>query len=168
MLFGFKKVDSLLCSYCHEKEETPFHLFHSCLKTKQYGNIRQYLSQFINIAHSTSQSSTVGIYNNQHLMLINELLLTLKFYIYSARNTKQLNFDNLKKTIKKSKELEKELTNSIKLKLLKKWRTNDHIIDWYFFQSENGESGGRLISFLIYLWFFSLFSFYLFFCNVHL
>ena len=50
-------------------------------------------------------------------MLINELLLTLKFYIYSARNTKQLNFDNLKKTIKKSKELEKELTNSIKLKL---------------------------------------------------
>ena len=62
-------------------------------------------------------------------MLINGLLLTLKFYIYSARNTKQLNFDNLKKTIKKSKELEKELTNSIKLKLLKKWRTNDHIID---------------------------------------
>ena len=130
MLFGFKKVDSLLCSYCHEEEETPFHLFHSCLKTKQYGNIRQYLSQFINIPHSTSQSSTVGIFdNNQHLMLINELLLTLKFYIYSARNTKQLNFDNLKKIIKKSKELEKELTNSIKLKLLKKRRTNDHIID---------------------------------------
>ena len=114
--------------------------------------LRPYLSQFINIPHSTSQSSIVGIFdNNQHLMLINELLLTLKFYIYSARNTKQLNFDNLKKTIKKSKEPEKELTNSIKLKLLTKWRTNDHIIDCYFFQSEKGESRGRLISFLIHL-----------------
>ena len=83
-----------------------------------WDKLRQYLSQFVNVPHSTSQSSIVGILdNNQHLMLINELLLTLKFYIYSARNTKQLNFDNLKKTIKKSKELEKELTNSIKLKL---------------------------------------------------
>ena len=35
MLFRFKKVDSPLCSYCNEEEETPLHLFHSCLKTKQ-------------------------------------------------------------------------------------------------------------------------------------
>ena len=44
----------------------------------------------------------------------------LKFYIYSARNTKQLNFDNLKIIIKKVEDLEKELTSSNKLKLLKK------------------------------------------------
>ena len=42
-------------------------------------------------------------------MLINNLLLIFKFYIYSARNTKQLNFNNLKITMKKIKELEKEL-----------------------------------------------------------
>ena len=29
MLFRFKKVDSPLCSYCNEEEETPLHLFHS-------------------------------------------------------------------------------------------------------------------------------------------
>ena len=62
-------------------------------------------------------------------MLINPLLLIFKFYIYSARNTKYLNFDNLKITIKKIKELEKELTSSNKLKLFKKWCPIDHIID---------------------------------------
>ena len=55
-------------------------------------------------------------------MLINELLLTLKFYIYSARNTKQLNFDNLKKTINKIKK-------QIKPKLLRELRPIDLIID---------------------------------------
>ena len=59
----------------------------------------------------------------------NHLLLIFKFYIYSARNTKQQNFDYLKKTVKKIKELEKELTGSNQLKLLKKWIPFDHIID---------------------------------------
>ena len=131
MLFRFKKVDSPLCSYCNEEEETPLHLFHSCLKTKQLWNkLRQYFSQFINIPHSTPQSSILGIFdNNQHSELINHLLLIFKFYIYSARNTKPLNFDNLRITIKKIKELGKELNSCNKLKLLKKWHPIDHTID---------------------------------------
>ena len=73
--------------------------------------------------------SIVGIFDNiQHSMLNSHLLLIFKFYIYSVRNTKQLNFD-LKKAIKKIKELEKELTSSKILKLLKKWHSIDHIID---------------------------------------
>ena len=90
MLFRFKKVDSPLSSYCNEKEETLLHLFHCCLKTKQLWNkLRQYPPQLINNAHSTSQSSIVGMFSsNQHSMLINHLLLILKFYICSAGNTK--------------------------------------------------------------------------------
>ena len=80
----------------------------------------------------------VGIFDNQHSMLINHLLLIFKFYIYSARNTKQLNFDNLKKIIKKTKELEKDQLGSHKLKLLNKWRPIDHIIDLYSFKREVG------------------------------
>ena len=131
ILFSFGKVDSPLCSYSNEEEETPLHLFHSCLRTKQLCNkLIQYFSQFINIPHSTPQSSIVGIFdNNQHSVLIDHLLLIFKIYVYSARNTKQLNVDNLKITIKKIKELEKKLTGSKKLKLLKKWRPIDHIID---------------------------------------
>ena len=82
--------------------------------------------------HPTLQStdSIVRLFdNNQHSVLINHLLLIFKYYIDSARNTKQLNFNNLKITIKKIKELEKELTGSNNLKLLKKWRSIDHIID---------------------------------------
>ena len=128
-LFRFKKVDSPLGLYCNE--ETPLHLFHSCLKTKKLLNkLRQCFSQFINIPHSIPHSSILGIFdNNQHSELTNHLLLIFKFYIYSARNTKQLNFDNLNITIKKIKEIEKELTSSNKLKLLKKWHTIDHMID---------------------------------------
>ena len=67
--------------------------------------------------------------NNQHSELINHLLLSFKFYIYSAKNTKQLNFDKLKITINKIKKIEKELTSSNKRKLLKKWHPIDHMID---------------------------------------
>ena len=109
MLFRFKKVDPPLFTYCNEEEETPLHLFHSCLKTKQLWNkLRQYFSQFINIPHSTPQSFILGIFDNYPPSeLINHLLLIFKFYIYSARNIKQLNFDNLKITIKIIKEIEK-------------------------------------------------------------
>ena len=117
MLFRFKKVDSPFCSYCNEEEETPLLLFYSCSKTKHlWNNLRQYFSRFINIPHPTPQSSILGIFDsNRHSELINHLLLIFKFYIYSARNTKQLSFDNLKIKIKRIKEIEKELTSSNKL-----------------------------------------------------
>ena len=107
MLFRFKKVDSPLCLFCNE--EIPFDLFHSCLKTKQLLNkLRQCFSKFINIPHSIPHSSILGIFdNNQHSELTNHLLLIFKFYIYSARSTKQFNVDNLKITIKKIKEIQK-------------------------------------------------------------
>ena len=131
MLFRFKKVDFPLCLYCSQEEESPLHLLHSCLKTKQLWNkLRQYLSRFINIPHSTPHSSILGTFdNNQHSELINHLLLIFKFDIYSTRNTKSLYFDNLNITIKKIKDIENELTSSKKLKLLKKWHAIDHMID---------------------------------------
>ena len=130
------------------------------------------MEQFINIPHSTPQSSILGIFDNiQHSGLINHLLLIFKCYIYSGRNTKQLNFDNLKITIKKIKEIEKELTNSNKRKLLKKWHPIDQMIDWYCVQNKEGVRWKRVISsrFLFYyfsclFFFFFLFCFVLFFC----
>ena len=132
IFFRFTQVDSLLCSYCNEEEETLLHLFHSCLKTKQLWNkLIQYFSKFIIIPHSTLQSSILGIFDNNQHSELNCLLLFVKFYIYSARNSKKLNFDNLMITIKKIKEIEKELTSFNKLELLKKWHPIDHMIDWY-------------------------------------
>ena len=163
MLFRFKKVDSTLCLYCNEEEEENLlYLLHFCLNVKYLWNkLRQYFSQFINIPHSTPQSSILGISdNNQHSELINRLLLIFKFHVYIARNTKQLNFDNLKTTIKKIKELEKELNSSNKLKLLKNGiLLTTRSIDIPF--KEN------LFSFLLFCFCFC-FSLYFFFCTVHL
>ena len=140
-----------------------------------WDKLRQYLSQFINIPGSTPQSSIVLILdNNQHSVLINHLLLIFKFYIFSARNTKQLNFDNLKKAIKKIKELEKELTGSNKLRLLNKWHPINDITDWYSIQSKKGDRLGvinfisRLFLFVFLVFSFSFFPSLFFFCNVHL
>ena len=52
-----------------------------------------------------------------------------------------MNFDNLKIT-KKIKEIEKELTSSNKLKLLKKCHPIDRMVDWYSIQNEKGGGGG--------------------------
>ena len=141
---GLRKL-ILLCSYCNEEEETPLNLFHSCLKTKQLWNkLRQYFSQFINIPQSTPQSSILEIFNNsQHSELINQLLLIFKFYIYSTRNTKRLNFDNLK-IISKIKEIEKELPIFNKLqKLLNKWHPINCMTDWYSVQNGKGVGWGQ-------------------------
>ena len=74
-LIGKAFIYYLGCSYCNEEEETPLHLLHSCLKTKQLWNkLRKYFSQFISIPHSTPQSSILGIFDNkQHSELINHL-----------------------------------------------------------------------------------------------
>ena len=67
----------------------------------------------------------------------------------------------------KIKELEKELTGSKKLQLLKEWRPIDLIID---LKSVNGERAVAInfISRLFLFAFFLFFYLYLFFCNVNL
>lgn len=57
---------------------------------------------------------------------MNHLLLIFKSYVYNARNTKQPNFDNLKNNLE-IQELERELTGSNKMKLLKKGCPIDNI-----------------------------------------
>ena len=152
----------------NEEEETPLHLCYSCLNTKQlWHKLRQYFSQFINISHSIPKSFILEIFdNNQHSELINHLLLIFKLYIYSARNTKQLNFDILKITIKKIKEIEKKLNSSNKLKLLKKWHPIGYMIGWYSVQNEKGEGQNQVIlsCFLIYYTFLVCLLFLGFFC----
>ena len=153
-----------LCSYCIEEQENPLHLFHSCLKAEQLWNkLRQYFSQFTNIPHFTPQSSILGIFdNNQHSELINNLLLIFKFYIYSARNTEQLNFDNLKITIKGIKEIKKELSSSNKLKEM----TSYWSYDWLILRSKwrgRGAGACNFISFSILFFFFCLFVCLVFF-----
>ena len=49
-------------------------------------------------------------------------------------------------TIKKIKEIEKELTSSNKLKLLNKWHPIDHMIDCYSFKNEKGGEQEPVIS----------------------
>ena len=86
-----------------KKKKLPSTHFIPVWKPSNYGTNLQ----FIYIPQSIPpQSSILEIFeNNQHSELINHLLVIFKFFIYSVRNTKQLNFDNLKITTKKIKEI---------------------------------------------------------------
>ena len=113
-----------------------------------------------------SRNIIQGIFDkNQHSELIDHLWITFKFNVCSARNTKQLNFDNLRITIKKIKEIEKELTSPNKLMLLKKWHFINHTTYWYSIQNEKGGGGSEEFHFVFFFFIIYLFI-YLFCCFV--
>ena len=64
--------------------------------------------------------------------------------------------------MEKIEEIEKELTSSNKLKLLKKCHPIDRMVDWYSIQNEKGGGGGGGVGASSFI----LFSFFYCFCFV--
>jgi len=127
-LFKFGKTSSPLCSFCKKEEETIIHLFHSCNKIKEiWNNLRLYFASKIVIPLLTPQSAIFGFLGenlDENSLIINHLLLIVKFYIYTARENGNLIFPVLVKKISKIKSIEENNCgndlNKIK-KFNKKW-----------------------------------------------
>ena len=89
MLFSFGKIDSPLCSFCKMIEETPLHLFYNCIKTKLlWDQLKDFISnKTLCFSSLTPQSASVGYINlSDDYLLINDIILINKFYIYNSRN----------------------------------------------------------------------------------
>ena len=89
MLFSFGKIDSPLCSFCKMIEETPLHLFYNCIKTKLlWDQLKDFISnKTLSFSSLTPQSASVGHMNlSDDYLLINDIILINKFYIYNSRN----------------------------------------------------------------------------------
>ena len=109
-LFLFRTVSSPLCSFCNREEETILHTFYSCIFTKALWNdLKNSVEGFLQLPDLTTQSTMFGFLDiNTNVYLIsNHLLLIFKFYVYKARSIKEVNFNILKRKIKKVQEKEK-------------------------------------------------------------
>ena len=109
-LFLFRNVFSPLCSFCNREEETILHNFYSCIFTKALWNdLKSSVEGFLQLPNLTPQSTMFGFLDiNTNVYLIsNHLLLIFKFYVYKARSIKEVNFNILKRKIKKVQETEK-------------------------------------------------------------
>ena len=97
MLFKFGKIDSLLCSFCNMADETPFHLFYNCRKTKfLFDQLTEFISNItLSIPSLTAQSTILGhIDLSDDYFLINYLISIYKFCIYNSRNRNMITLSN--------------------------------------------------------------------------
>ena len=126
-LFLFRTVSSPLCSFCNREEETILHTFYSCIFTKALWNdLKNSVERFLQLPDLTPQSAMFGFLDiNTNVYLIsNHLLLIFKFYVYKARSIKEVNFNILKRKIKKFKKQKKISKNNANkyAKYKKKWQ----------------------------------------------
>ena len=133
-LFKFQKVNSPLCSFCNQKEETAVHIFKSCPITRVlWVQLKSLFVNKITIPAITPQSAILGFLEKSHkdYIIINHLLLIFKFYVYVSRDQHKVNFNALKNKIREIKKTEKTLAFNDSKKLRKydkKWKTIDNVL----------------------------------------
>ena len=111
ILFWFGKIDSPLCSFCKMIDESPLDLFYKCTETKLlWDQLKEFIShETLPIPSLTPQSAILGhIDLSDDYLLINNLSLIHKFYIYNSRN---LTLSIWKQLLIKLKGLRKKLAN---------------------------------------------------------
>ena len=84
-----------LCSFCKSAEETIIQLFSECLCAQYIWDQTQiFFLGYINIPDVTLQRAILGFTDTstKHFLLINQLLLTYKYYLYKAKDSQNLSF----------------------------------------------------------------------------
>ena len=111
-------------------DETALHLFYNYTKTKLlWDQLKEFISnKTLSIPSLTPQGAILSHTDlSEDYLLINDLVLIYKFYIYNSRNRGYFNIDNiehLKPIIDKNKRIEVEISKydlKKRSKYLKKW-----------------------------------------------
>ena len=93
MLSSFGKIDSPLCSFCKMIEETPRHIFYSCIKTKlHWDQLKDFISkETLSFPSLTPKSAMLGHIDLSHdYLLIIHIILIYKFYTYITPETEAI------------------------------------------------------------------------------
>ena len=82
-------VESSLCSYCNDEDETTVHLFSGCLFVRGlWGEVQNFFRSKIILADLNPQSAILGWYQEKVLCTIkNQILLIFKMSVYKDRET---------------------------------------------------------------------------------
>ena len=114
MLYRFVILQDLLCSFCSLEEESSMHIFYSCNHMQiLWERLKYYIHNNLSLPFLTSQSAILGFTDSEseNFIIINPLLLILKYYSFKSRSNKQLSFLQLKTDIIIGKTLEEDVSN---------------------------------------------------------
>ena len=83
MLFKLRKVESALCSFCKDEDETYIHLFHRCRKTSiLWRQLQEFSSTTLDLLSISQKSAILGFLDDalEHKLLLCHILLIFKNY----------------------------------------------------------------------------------------
>ena len=129
----FGIISQSKCSFCELYNETPHHIFYKCTYAQNLWNrLRLYLSEKVALPVLNPQSAIFGFTEvlDHNFLLVNHLLLILKYNIYNSRINNSLSFQSLKCVISQIKYIEETISNNDlnkKRKKSNKWKLNDHL-----------------------------------------
>ena len=101
-LFIFNKKETKLCSYCRLQDETINHIFVECkFAIKLWCDLRHYCQCSFDIPILNPQSATFDFFemDPDFVIILNQMLLLYKYYIYLSRDSSKPSFDALLKNI---------------------------------------------------------------------
>ena len=126
-LFKMKLVDSPLCSFCKEQNESISHFFYDCRDTKSLWNsVQFFFENKLTLPNLTLQCAYLGFYevSKNDYNLFNTILLTFKITLYQQRDKQKINILKIVNDIRKREVIEREIYfhNIIKKQIhVKKW-----------------------------------------------
>ena len=120
MLQKFGIVNSSVCSFCKQEDETILHLYYHCNVTKDlWSKLKNLVSRSLAIPDITPQSAIFGFHDihNTDFIIINHLLLIFKWYVYKLRDKGKIDLKSLLHSIKSIKYIEENISeNNVKRK----------------------------------------------------
>ena len=92
-LFHFGLVYSGKCSFCLVSNETPIHIFSECPIVKELWNcLCDVFKDYVSLPNLSPQSATLGFTSNiENSILINHVVLLIKYYVYKSRKDRNIN-----------------------------------------------------------------------------
>ena len=102
-LFLFWKHNTSLCPFCNLEDETVIHLaIHSSKNKRIWHTVIDYFKINLHIPPLSPQSAIFGFLevDDKIFLILNNLLLLFKYYVYVSRRSKVLSFEALLKSIK--------------------------------------------------------------------
>ena len=109
-----------MCSFCKRYDETPFHIFCSCIHVVEtWSQLGNYFLDCITLPQLNPQTAILGYTNSneQNFLLQNHILLVFKKFIYASRNSGNLILSAFLKKLSKIRNTEKAIALNDKTKL---------------------------------------------------
>ena len=112
-LYTIRITNTTLCSFCNTLGEIPIKIFFDWIHVKcLWERLQTKVQNDFILSSWTLQTVVLGLYNeaNDNYKLLSHILLIFKYYIYTSREKRILNIENLIANIIKVKKREKQVS----------------------------------------------------------